>query len=150
MKVTLQRIVEGTEEVLIKYKNQADWVDNLLYYLENQKEKIIGFKEKEQYTIHPGKVIYFESVDGGTYLYTREDVYKTNLSLDNLVRLYSEEGFFRCSKAMVLNVYHIEKLQSLSGNRIDATMDNGEHVIISRRYAKELRAILKGGAKCVY
>lgn len=147
MKVTLQRIVEGTEEVLIKYKNRTEWVDNLLYYLENQKEKIIGFKGKEQYTIHPGKVIYFESVDGSTYLYTKEDVYKTNISLDNLVRLYSEEGFFRCSKAMVLNVYRIEKLQSLSGNRIDATMDNGEHVIISRRYAKELRVLLKGGAE---
>lgn len=147
MKVILQRIVEGTEEVLIKYKNRTEWVDNLLYYLENQKEKIIGFKEKEQYTIHPGKVIYFESVDGSTYLYTKEDVYKTNMSLDNLVRLYSEEGFFRCSKAMVLNVYRIEKLQSLSGNRIDATMDNGEHVIISRRYAKELRILLKGGAE---
>lgn len=147
MKVTLQRIVEGTEEVLIKYKNRTEWVDNLLYYLENQKEKIIGFKEKDQYTIYPEKVIYFESVDGSTYLYTKEDVYKTKLSLDNLVRLYAEEGFFRCSKAMVLNVYHIEKLQSLSGNRIDATMDNGEHVIISRRYAKELRLLLKGGAE---
>lgn len=145
MKVTLQRIVEGTEEVLIKYKNRTEWVDNLLYYLENQKKKIIGLKEKEQYTIHPGKVIYFESVDGSTYLYTKDNVYKTKLSLDNLVCLYSEEGFFRCSKAMVINVFHIEKLQSLSGNRIDATMDNGEHVIISRRYAKELRVLLKGG-----
>lgn len=147
MKVTLQRIVEGTEEVLIKYKNRTEWVDNLLYYLENQKEKIIGFKEKEQYTIHPGKIIYFESVDGSTYLYTKEDVYRTKLSLDNLVCLYSEEGFFRCSKAMGLNVYHVEKLQSLSGNRIDVTMDNGEHVIISRRYAKELRVLLKGGTE---
>ena len=67
--------------------------------------------------------------------------------MGKLVRLYSEEGFFRCSKAMVLNVYRIEKLQSLSGNRIDATMDNGEHVIISRRYAKELRVLLKGGGR---
>lgn len=147
MKITLQKIVEGTEEVLIKYKDQAEWVDNLICYLENRKEKLIGFREKEQYAISPDKVIYIESIDGNTYLYTREDVYKTNLSLDNLVRIYSEEGFFRCSKAMVLNVYRIEKLQSLSGNRIDATMDNGEHVIISRRYAKELRVLLKGGTE---
>lgn len=144
MKITLQKIVEGTEEVLIKYKNRTEWLDNLVNYLENRKEKLVGFKEKEKYVIQPGKVIYFESVDGNTYLYTREDVYKTNLSLDSLVRLYSEEGYFRCSKAMILNVYHIEKLKSLSGNRVDATMDNGEHVIISRRYAKELRVLLKG------
>ena len=147
MKITLQNIVEGTEEVLIKYKNRAEWVDKLVNYLENRMEKLIGWKEKEQYAIHPEKVIYFESVDGSTFLYTSEEVYKINLSLDNLVRLYSEEGYFRCSKGMVLNVYHIEKIRSLSGNRIDDTMDNGEHVIISRRYAKELRILLKGGVE---
>ena len=45
---------------------------------------------------------------------------------------------------MIINIYRIEKLKSESGNRIDAMMDNGEHVIISRRYAKELRSILRG------
>ena len=45
---------------------------------------------------------------------------------------------------LIINIYRIEKLKSESGNRIDAMMDNGEHVIISRRYAKELRTILRG------
>ena len=31
------------------------------------------------------------------------------------------------------------------GNRIDALLDNQEHVIISRRYVKEFRERLKGG-----
>ena len=79
-----------------------------------------------------------------TYLYTSMEVYRTNMSLAAVESLYMDEGYFRCSKSMIINIYHIEKLKSESGNRIDAMMDNGEHVIISRRYAKELRSILKG------
>lgn len=60
--------------------------------------------------------------------------------------MLKQKGFFRCSKSMVINIYRINKLKSMSGNRIDVTMDNGEHVIISRRYAKELRSTLKGEA----
>ena len=44
-----------------------------------------------------------------------------------------------------MNIYQIDRLKSKAENRIDAQMKNGEHVIISRRYAKELRRILKGG-----
>lgn len=48
---------------------------------------------------------------------------------------------------MILNLYKISFLKSEPGNRIRATMENGEQVMISRRYAKELRQILKGGSK---
>ena len=57
---------------------------------------------------------------------------------------FARDGFFRCSKSMVINVCHVDRLKSESGNRIDAQMGNGEHVMISRRYAKALRRILKG------
>ena len=45
------------------------------------------------------------------------------------------------------NIYRIDHLKSEPGNRILATMENGEKVMISRKYAKGLRQILKGGAE---
>lgn len=95
--------------------------------------------------IRPQDVIYLESVDGGTFIYTKKEIYRTGITLAQAELLYGKEGFFRCSKAMVMNIYRIVKLKSEPGNRIDAMMDNDEHVLISRRYAKELRNILKGG-----
>ena len=38
----------------------------------------------------------------------------------------------------------ISELRSESGGRINAVMENGEHVIISRRYAKLFRRELRG------
>ncbi len=146
MKITLQRIVEGNEEVIIRYRQMSKQIDNIVKFVEGQNEKLLCIKEGQQFFINIHKVIYLESVDGMTYLYTDEDVYKVNLTLAQFELLYMQEGFFRCSKSMVINIYRINRLKSMPSNRIDVTMDNGEHVIISRRYAKELRSILRGDA----
>lgn len=58
--------------------------------------------------------------------------------------IFTQSSFFRCSKSMILQMNHINSLRSLSGNRIDAEMENGEHVIISRAYAVAFRKKLKG------
>ena len=143
MKITLQKIENGTEEVIIKYHAMTELIDSIINYINRQEEKWVVCKDGQQFVISPQNVIYLESVDGITYLYTDEDVYRTGLSLAAAEAAYMEEGYFRCSKSMVINIYRIQKLKSEPGNRIDAMMDNGEHVIISRRYAKELRSILK-------
>lgn len=147
MKVSLEQITNGAEEVIIKYKNMTEQIEGIVNYVNHLEDKprLFVVKDGEQFVIAPQNVIYMESVDGVTYLYTSEEVYRTNLSLAAAEAAYIEEGYFRCSKSMVINIYRIEKLKSQSGNRIDAMMDNGEHVMISRRYAKELRRILKGG-----
>ena len=45
---------------------------------------------------------------------------------------------------MIINVGKVRALKSLSSNRIDATMEGGEHIMISRRYAVDFRRLLKG------
>lgn len=144
MKVILDHIDDGNEEVIIKYKNLNDRIEGIVRYIEQQGDKLLGMKDDQQCIIKLPDVIYLESVDGITYLYTDTDVYRTNLTLTTFEMTYSEEGFFRCSKSMVIHIYRIQRLKSISGNRIDVTMDNGEHVIISRKYTKELRRIIKG------
>lgn len=144
MKITLQRIDDDNEEIIIKYRQMTDYIDGIVRYVEGQGKKLMGIKEGHQFVLDICKVLYAESVEGITWLYTEQEVYKSDLTLAVCEAMYAGEGFFRCSKSMVLNIYHIKKLKSMSENRIDVTMDNGEHVVISRRYAKELRSILKG------
>lgn len=144
MKVILQEITKGQDEVIIRYKQMTDKIKDIVRYVEGQGGKMIGTKDGQQFVIKPNQVIYLESVEGITYLYTENEVYRSNLTLMAAERIYAEEGYFRCSKSMVINIYRIQKLQSMPENRIDVTMDNEEHVVISRRYAKELRNILRG------
>lgn len=145
MKIRLEQIAEGNDEVILRYREMTPQITALLHYLDRTGTMLVGKRDGQQVVLHPRDVIYLESVDGITYLYTPDEVYSSGESLTAAQEKYSEEGYFRCSKSMVMNIYHIDRLQSLSGNRIDAEMSNGEHVIISRHYAKELRRILKGG-----
>ena len=45
---------------------------------------------------------------------------------------------------MILNIDKVASLKSMPSNRIDATMRNGEHIMISRTYAVEFRKRLRG------
>ena len=144
MKLTLQQITEGQEEIIVRYYERNEEVDSLIRRIEQKNDKILAVIEDKKILIAPADVLYLESVDNTVYAYTKTVVGKTSLTLVLAESLYEAEGFFRCSKSMVINIYHIEYLKSIAGNRVDVTMDNGEHVVISRRYVKALRTILKG------
>ena len=144
MKIRIERISRGEEEIILRYREETPEMEALLRYLNKTSRTLLGKKNGQEVIVTPGDVIYLESVDGETFLYTKEEVMGTGISLAAAEAEFVQEGFFRCSKSMVLNIYHIDRLKSESGNRIDAQMDNGEHVMISRRYAKALRRVLKG------
>lgn len=144
MKIRMEQIKDGEEEVILRYREKTREIEEILSYLNKRSRTILCKKDGEDVLVNPRDVIYLESVDGTTYAYTENEVYQAGLSLAGAEAEFSGAGFFRCSKSMVINVYHIERLKSEAGNRIDAVMTGGEHVIISRRYAKVLRRLLRG------
>lgn len=147
MEITVDIKQEYTIEpkVLIQCKQETEEVSEIVGLLESREKKLIGTLNHKEYVLEPKQVLYAESVDSITYLYTKEEVYRASYSLNELEEKYSVRGYFRCSKSVVLNIHAIKELKSEMGNRIDACLENGEHIIISRRYAKQFRAILKGG-----
>ena len=144
MKIRIEQISEGEAEVVLRYREKTREMEELLAYLNRRSRTLPCRKDGEDVLVKPGEVIYLESVDGTTYAYTEGEVLQAGISLAGAEAEFAEDGFFRCSKSMVINIYHIERLKSEAGNRIDAMMTGGEHVIISRRYAKTLRRILIG------
>lgn len=145
MKIRIERndSHELEPEVVIYCRDINDNVHKILSLLNTYKKKLIGYAEQKEYVIDPYDVLYCESVDGVLFIYTMEQVLKTGYTLYDIESAYSKAGFFRCSKSMVININSIKSLKSELGNRIDALLSNGEHIIISRHYAKQLRTILK-------
>lgn len=144
MKITINQITNGEDEVIINYHELSCEVTSILNFLETKNNKLLGKLNGKDYLISPSTVLYIESIDANTFIYTKKNVYQCSYTLANIQMCFSNLGYFRCSKSMIINIYHVSSLKSKTGNRIDAKMENGEHVIISRRYAKEFRKILKG------
>lgn len=130
-------------EVIIRCREVDANVHKILSQLEEPQKKLIGYENHKEYVINPYDVLYCESVDGIVFLYNKERVYRTSYTLNDMEASFSKLGFFRCSKSMVININSIKSLKSELGNRIDARLSNGEHIIISRHYAKQFRSILK-------
>lgn len=130
-------------EIVIRCREVDEKVQDILTLLDIKKKKLVGYMEQNQYIIEPEEVLYCESVDGVVFIYTSKQVYKSAYTLNELESNFTKAGFFRCSKSMVLNINSVKSLKSELGNRINAYLSNSEHILISRHYVKQFRAILK-------
>lgn len=144
MKVTLNHIESGENEVVINYTQMNREIEDIVLAASGGESRIPCSDGDSKYMVTARSVLYAESVDRVTFVYTAEGVYRAPCTLEALELSYSAKGFFRCSKSMIVNIYRISRLQSEPGGRINATMENGEHVLISRRYAKAFRRELNG------
>jgi len=96
-------------------------------------------KNYRTHLIDRREVLYIESVDKQCFLYTANEMYETNLKLYELEEMLDASGFFRCAKSQIINIAKIKSLCPDFGGRIEAEMENGEKIIISRQYAKSFK-----------
>ena len=145
MKIDIKRISAGEDELILRYKEVTPDIKRILDVINGESNRLIGRKDEERVVVDPEDVLYFETVDDKTFAYTEGDVIKVDSSLQGVLETLDDIRFFRCSKSMIINIYKVKVLKSLSSNRIDATLENGEHILISRTYASDFRKLLKGG-----
>lgn len=143
MKVTTQKITTGEEEVIIRYKRMTPRIKELIKGIDGACPTVLGRAEDAKCPVFLKDIYYVESVEDKCYACTREKAYQIGMTLAEAEEKYAYLGFFRCNKSFVLNIRKVLSVKSELGNRIDATLDNGEHIIISRHYAKAFRALLK-------
>jgi len=145
--IDIQKITEGEESVVIRYKDPNPTVNRIIGILKGSDGKLWGRTESGNVSIDLKDILYLETVDDKLFAYTTEVVARIEGSLVSFLNVAKDESFFRCSKSMIINVGKVKALKSLSSNRIDATMEGGEHIMISRRYAVDFRRLLKGDRK---
>lgn len=145
MKYTIEQISDGENEVIVRYSTFTSEIEQIVGILKNEKRRLIGTIGSEKILVELSDVLYIESVDGKSFAYTDCDVIKLEYTLMQLEQMIQEINFFRCSKSMIINIDKVKSLRSLASNRIDATMCNGEHVMISRTYASDFRKRLREG-----
>ena len=142
MKLTMQQITHGEEEVIVKYLEKTPEIERLVSLIRAEDRRLIGWQEKVQTVLEPGRILYFESVDNRTFLYTSDEVMEIKHRLYELEVMLPPEDFFRISKAQIVNINRVRMLAPGFNRTLFATMTNGEQVYISRKYAVDLRSAL--------
>ena len=126
------------EQALIRAVEKTADILSAMDLLENGSGGVAVTKDRNTFFCRQTQIYYIESVDKRTYVYTRDDCYE---SRDRLYELEEKLGSWviRISKAMIVNLRKIRNVSAEPGGRMVAVLLNGERVIISRSYVKEIK-----------
>lgn len=147
MDIQIVESIKETLKVIIKCRQVNDEVLRLKCHIELFDRKIQAKRNNETCFVDSLDVLYFESVDNRTFLYTVKDVMEVKLRLYELETFLSEKDFIRISKSQIVNINKIKMLKPELNRTILATMCNGEQLYISRKYVKAIRNVLSVGGK---
>ena len=126
-------------EIIVNCPQITEEINKISSVLKTYDKKLSGTKDGHIYMIERQDVFYFESVDKQCFIYTAKDTYETSLKLYEIEEHLSDMGFIRSSKSQIINIAKITSLCPDFGGRIEAVMENGEKLIISRQYSKLLK-----------
>ena len=134
-------IKEGHQnvEIVINCPKVTDEIRQLASLLKGHGHKMPGMKDGQTFLIDRHDILYFESVDKRCFIYTAADVYETALKLYEIEEWLAGGIFFRSSKSQVVNLKKIKSLCPEFGGRIEIILENGEKMMVSRQYAKQLK-----------
>ncbi|MCR5460623.1 MAG: LytTR family transcriptional regulator DNA-binding domain-containing protein [Acetatifactor sp.] len=143
MKVEINKnqTIESTF-VEIHCREVTEEVSKLERYVKRYKSFLPATADGETVNVALDDVLYVESVDKRTYVYTENKVLMTDKRLYEFEDLLDKRDFFRCSKSTILNLEKVTKIKPEITRNILATLCNGETIIVSRRYATELKKLI--------
>ena len=140
MRVT-EKLVNNLEEegVILQYIRLTKDFVVIKEYVQHKGDALTGYMQtKEKVSVRIEDILYFETVDGRVFAYTVDGVYEIKGRLYQVEERVSRRTICRASKTMLVNVEHITSVRTALNGRLYARMENGEEILITRRYAREI------------
>lgn len=146
MNVRLKKIANDSEEIVeIQCHEVTDEVREIVHFVKSRQGQLTAGMDGEQYEIAITDIYYIEAVDNKTFIYCSKNVYESKEKLYSLEELLGEKGFLRISKSVLVNLMKIKSIKPGFNSRFIAVLQNGEEIIISRKYVPALKEKLSGG-----
>ncbi len=132
-------------EVLIRYAKINKRVKRLLALIRSFDTRIKCNEENMERYVNVSDIFYIESVDKRTFIYLEKEVLRTDYRLYQLAENLADLGFVQISKSCILNINTLESIKPLINSRMEATLQNGERLYITRKYLGNIKQALQGG-----
>ena len=127
------------DEIIINSRRLTPELERAINALRLIEQQMSVIKNNEVFIIDVASIIYCESVDRKTFVYTLEDCYESRLKLYEIEEQLCHSGFVRASKSCLLQLRYIRSLKAEINRKIRVTLENNEQIIVSRQYADELK-----------
>ncbi len=135
MKLRIIRDSKFTEPcVTVEYSQETKQVSEIIEMVRLYGNTIMAELKGSSLNLNLKDIYYFESVDDNSYIYTKNQVYNTSYKLYKIEEMVENSTFVRISKSCIVNITKMESVKPFLNGRFEATMLNGEKLIINRHY----------------
>lgn len=140
MKITINIEEDRTDtEIAIACNQLTPEIEKIIATLRILNQQLVVVKNDETHIIDVSQIIYIESVDRKTFVYTCDNFFESKLKLYEIEERLCQCGFFRASKSCIVQLRHIKSLKADIDRKIRLTLESGEQIMVSRQYADELK-----------
>jgi len=129
-------------EILITAPALSDELERVIASLRALDFKLTGTSRGQTHILDADEILYIDTADKKTFLYTETEVYESAMKLYELEQQLSSNDFFRAGKSSIINFNKIKSLKSDIDGRIIVVMENKEKLIVSKQYASFIRSKL--------
>lgn len=144
MKLILQEDKSLKETIIdITYSVLDRRVQKVIEMVETFPFQLEGKKEERVHLLDSPDIYYIESIDNISFLYTESDVFESKEKLYVLENILRNSSFIRINKSTILNMDYLQSVRPLPNYRLEANLKNGENLIISRHYLKDVKQYTK-------
>jgi len=144
MKITINTDERYTEtEININCNCISENIEKLLSAIRMLDMKLTCRKDGQQHYVDITQIIYIESIDKRTFIYTVSDVYESPFKLSELEEKLAKLDFLRASKNCLFNIRHLHSLKSDLEQRLILTMEKDIKIIVSRQYSGAVKEKLE-------
>ena len=116
-----------------------DRISRIIAAAEVSEMKLAGMSEGFLCMVDLADVLYIESVDRSTFIYTADKGVESNSPLSELEEELSDTELVRATRQMLVNLAHVNGIRPYLNARLELVLDNGEHIIASRQFAPTIK-----------
>lgn len=144
MKLRLHQRQELEEtEIDIAYSKMTNRLSKMVGYIRQYTYMVEAFWNGKSFLIPLDEILYFDTTDRKTFLYTNKQVYECRKALIEVENELSNTTVIRISKETLLNTTALVNVRPYPNHRLMAELSNGENLIISRKYISILQNRLR-------
>ena len=143
MRVEQRQVKDQPLTVIVEYPEYDKSVDNLIKKIKNMSISFTGKSDWKTVSIDLSDIYYIENVERKIFLYSRKDVYRYDGSMTDIDSSIADTDLVRISRTCFMNVSHLKEIMQIKNSHLEAVLDNGEKLIVSRKYLKDIKKIFR-------
>ena len=143
MRVEQRQVKDKPLTVIVEYPEYDQTVEHLVSKIKNLSISFKGKAEGKTVSIDISDIYYIENVERKIFLYSRKDVYRYDGTMADIDSAITDTDLVRISRTCFMNVSHLKEIMQIKNSHLEALLDNGEKLIVSRKYLKDIKKIFR-------